>query len=137
MKKIRILLFIFFVLALILLIYSQSGAKRSKQVEEEFHTLIKDKNTSAIELASITDFAWDEAYLFGPYTSEGSMSVAMGVKFRDKSDLDYRDDIYLLVFKYDGKATKYAEIKRPGYEFRIDGDFVTPEASQIHIFRYE
>ncbi|XXM72373.1 hypothetical protein ACQ0QQ_00270 [Lysinibacillus sphaericus] len=116
---------------------SQNKIQHNKDLEESTHTVVEDEKNNGITVESITDFKWDQAYLFEPYTPEDQMEKQMGVEFEDRSNLRSRDDIYLLVFKYKGKAVQYAELDRKKCDFSIgSNEFLTPDKDLIEINRY-
>jgi hypothetical protein len=115
---------------------NQKSIKHNKDLEESIYTIVDGESNSEITVASLTDFEWDQAFLFEPYTPEEQMEKELGVEFEDPSNLRSRDDIFLLVFMHDGKVTQYAEVDRQGSDFSIGGvEFLTPEQDVIEIAR--
>ncbi|MCL1632837.1 hypothetical protein M3N64_12995 [Sporolactobacillus sp. CPB3-1] len=92
----------------LILLTACSGAQHNTQLEKNVSSLAEHKKS--IDINSYTHFKWDRAYLFGPYTSQKNINKELGFKFRDPSDLDFRDDIYLLVFVKDKQVIQYAEL---------------------------
>ncbi|MGN8845975.1 hypothetical protein ACTQ5K_22385 [Niallia sp. Sow4_A1] len=134
MKKILLLLSLIFIFGFTLVGCSQD-VQHNKSLEKAIYSVVKDKNSTEIELKSLTDFSWDKAFLFQPYSAQEDMSEKMGVNFKDPSKLDYRDDIYLLVFLNKDKVVQYAEIDRQGSNFNIEDEYLTKENSKIMIKR--
>lgn len=134
MKKILLLLSVIFVSGFTLIGCSQN-VQHSKSLEKAIYLVVKDKNSAEIELNSLIDFSWDKAFLFQPYSKQEDMSEKMGVDFKDPSKLDYRDDIYLLVFLNKDKVVQYAEIDRQGTDFNIEDEYLTKANSKIKIKR--
>ncbi|QWC23697.1 hypothetical protein KJK41_04905 [Bacillus haikouensis] len=115
---------------------NQKSIKHDKDLEESIYTIVGDENKSVLTVEPLTDFKWDQAYLFEPYTPEEQMEKELGVEFEDPSNLRSRDDIYLLVFLHGGEVVQYAEIDRQGADFSIGGvEFLTPEQDVIEISR--
>lgn len=115
---------------------NQKSIKHNKDLEESIFSIVEDENNSEISVGALTDFEWDQAFLFEPYTPEEQMEKELGVEFEDPSNLRSRDDIYLLVFMDDGKVIQYAEVDRQGSDFSIGGvEYLTPEQDVIEISR--
>ncbi|KSU64528.1 hypothetical protein AS034_01435 [[Bacillus] enclensis] len=115
---------------------NQKSIKHNKDLEESIFTIVDDENNSEISVGALTDFKWDQAFLFEPYTPDEQMEKELGVEFEDPSNLRSRDDIYLLVFLHGGEVVQYAEIDRQGADFSIGGvEFLTPEQDVIEISR--
>ncbi|MFN7252895.1 MAG: hypothetical protein ACK4M9_19305 [Anaerobacillus sp.] len=132
MKKVTIF---FFVLVLLV----GCGSKQDKKLEKTLFEIIGEEENTQIDIAEMTKFSWDKAFLFEPYTNESYMSYQLGVDFKDRSNLDWREDIYLLVFLYEDKVTKFIEIERQRSTFHLDEgrDYLTPEDAIIYINRLE
>ncbi len=82
----------------------------------------------------MTTFDWDKAYLFTPYSTQESITEQLGVDFKDPSDIDWRDDIYLLVFLDSDQVIQYAELERQGADFSIgEKQYLTPTDDIINI----
>jgi hypothetical protein len=95
-----------------------------------------------IHLNALTDFDWDKAFLFSPYTPQESIDETLGVAFKDPSGIDYRDDIFLLVFMKDDQVVQYAkldcqQISDYVIEFSTGGkEYVTPTNDALFIKAY-
>ena len=75
--------------------------------------------------------------LFEPYTTQGSVDKQLGIHFKGPSNMDMRDDIYLMIFLNEGKVVQYAEIKRQYADFFIGSkEYLTPSDATIKIKRY-
>lgn len=111
----------------------------NKDLEESIYEIVADTSHHIIALDALTTFTWEKAYLFTPYSTQESMAEQLGIKnFKDPSDLDYRDDIYLLVFVQDDQVIQYVEIERQGEDFSIgEHPYLTPKNPEIHIQRNE
>lgn len=130
MKKITIIIF-----SLLLLVgCSQSSVQQNRELEESIHSIVEDKNISEININSLTNFDWDKAFLFAPYTTQKSIDEQLGIDFKDPSKIDIRDDIYLLVFLNDNKVVHYAEINRQQSDFSVgEKEYLTPSNASINI----
>jgi hypothetical protein len=73
--------------------------------------------SGTVNMAELADFAWDELYIFGPYTSQDEIAVALGRPWSDTS-ISHRDDITLLLFVRRGQPYAYLNYSR------MAGDFV-------------
>ncbi|WP_391117153.1 hypothetical protein [Psychrobacillus sp. L3] len=115
MKGINVIIF-----SLLLLVgCSQSSVQQNTELEESIYSIVEDKNISEININSLTNFDWDKAFLFAPYTTQESLEEQLGVDFKDPSNIVMRDDIYLLVFLNDNKVVNYAEINRQQSNFSV------------------
>ncbi|MFZ7945979.1 hypothetical protein [Neobacillus sp. 19] len=132
MKKVIIV-----ILSLYLLVgCSDSNVHQNKKLEESIHTVVENKSKSEINITSLAKFTWDKAFIFPPYTTQESIDEQLDVHFKDPSNIDKRDDIYLLVFLNKGKVVQYAEIKRQKSDFSIgEKKFLTPSSASIKIVR--
>ncbi|WP_078554078.1 hypothetical protein [Bacillus alkalicellulosilyticus] len=124
-------------IVLALLIFSGCGVIENKTLQQQVNEKIADKETEEIILSQITDFSWDEAFIFAPYTSEDYMKKRIGSDYKDKTNISYRDDINILVFVHDGKVVQYAEIERTNGDFLVsNGKRITPDHSSIQVKRH-
>lgn len=125
------------ILSLLLLVgCNQSSVQHNTDLEESIHSIVGDKNISEININSLTNFDWDKAFLFEPYTTKESIEQQLGVDFKDPSKIDIRDDIYLLVFLNEHKVVHYAEINRQQSDFSIEEkEYLTPAYASINIKR--
>lgn len=88
-----------------------------------------------IPLTQLTNFAWDQVFLFGPYTSTQELTRITGVAI-DKSAshaLDERDDIHILVFLQQKKLTKLIAVPRGVMDFAKakQAQALTPQQAQL------
>ncbi|WP_148361125.1 hypothetical protein [Bacillus timonensis] len=61
----------------------------------------------------------------------------MGIDFKDPSNIDFRDDIYLMVFVNDDQVIQYVEVERQGADFTIgEKKYLTPSDDVIQINRF-
>jgi hypothetical protein len=130
------------ILSIVLFIVVLSGCINNeyllnKELQESISTVVSDTNNTEIDISKLTDFDWEEAYLFAPYTSQDDINRELGFKSKDKSDIHIREDIYLLLFVNENKVVHYVEIERQKSDFLItDGsEKITPENPMITIKR--
>ncbi|MCO7126030.1 hypothetical protein NIE88_09605 [Sporolactobacillus shoreicorticis] len=124
-----------------ILLIACSDTQHNTQLEKNVSSLAEHRNN--IDIKSYTHFKWDRAYLFKPYTSQENINKELGFKFKDPSDIDFRDDIYLLVFVKDKKVIQYAELPCFKSKHSIDYSisyaygkmYLTPDRAKIYITR--
>ncbi|YCA42371.1 hypothetical protein M1E11_16305 [Bacillus sp. JZ8] len=89
---------------------------RHKELERSLHTALQG-DVHSVNIASLTDFQWDKAYVFPPYTPLKVMRDELGVQsYKEWSGLGFRDDINLLVFLHGVQIVHYAEMNiKDGY----------------------
>ena len=130
MRKLIIFVFLLFIVGC-------SSTPRNTELESSIDTIVEGESETEIRLDAIATFDWEKAYLFSPYSTEKGMRNKMGISFNDPSDIDIRDDIYLLVFVNGNKVVQYLEIERQGSDFSTeDDDYLTPADDKISIIRY-
>ncbi|WP_404451910.1 hypothetical protein LG329_16405 [Virgibacillus necropolis] len=133
MKKIAV-----FILLLLLLVgCSQSNVIHNTELEDSIYSIVEDKNKNELGLTSLTTFEWENAFLFSPYSTQEGIEEQLGIYFKDPSNIDIRDDIYLLVFLKGDKVVQYVEIERQGSDFSIEEKGpLTPSNDVISIERH-
>ncbi len=117
----RTLLQLPFTLLLALLIVSCSNAgsqpgRVSRLIGEE----VREKHSVMIDIAQITDFDWEELYLFGPYEDRERICSLLGIDGVDCwwiTPAIVEEGEYFFVFRKSGKITHIE------YHWRINGDF--------------
>lgn len=108
----------------------------NQDFEKSFDSKVEDQNNRNIELRSLTDFKWDKAYLFEPYTPQGHIEEQLGGEFEDPSNIRSRDDIYLIVFLNEDKVIQYAELNRQNADFTIgEKEYLSPSDDVMKIVR--
>lgn len=121
------------ILLLILLVGCQ---QHNKDLENSIHAAAKENNE--IDISNLSEFKWDRAYLITPYSTEEEIENQLGAKFNDKSNIDFRDDIYLLIFLHEDEVVQYINLKRQGLDFSIgENDFLTPSDDRLYVERYK
>ncbi|MDY0407845.1 hypothetical protein ACFFIS_07765 [Virgibacillus soli] len=134
MKK----LMVFISLILMLVGCNQDDMQDRTGLEKSVQSIMMDEDISEIHIKSLTDFDWEKAYLITPYSDQKSIEKQIGVSFKDKSNMNMRDDIYLIVFIQDDKVIQYAELKRQGADFSVgEKEYLTPIDDVIKIDRYK
>jgi uncharacterized protein YxeA len=116
---------------------SQSNVQHNKDLEDSIYSIVEDKNKREISIKSLTTFDWDKAFLFSPYSTQENIEEQLGNNFKDPSNINTRDDIYLLVFLNGDKVVQYVEIKRQGSDFSIgEKGQLTPSDDVVSIERH-
>lgn len=124
------------IIILSLLIVGCSNVQENTELGESIHSTIADVSNNEISLKSLTDFDWEKAFLFRPYSTEEEIEKYLGVKFNDSSNIRMRDDIYLLVFMNEEKVVQYVEVEHQGVNLTIgEKDYLSPSDDLIIIER--
>lgn len=111
--------------------------KYNTDLEHSIDSVVKSESENKIIIKPLTNFEWDKGFLFHPYSTEKSINDELKIRFKHKSKIDQRDDIYLLVFLNEDKAVQYVEIKRNDTDFSIgDQNYITPNNDIIDIKRH-
>nr|WP_244516684.1 hypothetical protein [Alkalicoccus daliensis] len=135
MKKVTFCSFI--ILSFLLLGCSDTGAAQNVPVEAVIHSIVEDETNSELSLSKVTEFSWEKAWLIEPYTTQESINDQLGTFYEDPSNIEQRDDIYLLVFMNDTKVVSYAEIERQQCSLNIGAqDYLTPAEDTVFIDRH-
>ncbi|PMC33876.1 hypothetical protein CJ195_26005 [Bacillus sp. UMB0899] len=131
---------IFFVLLLLLLLTGYSILNKvphNVELGKSINSIVENVNNTEISIKTLADFDWDKGFLFTPYSTQKGIDEKLGVHFKDPSNIDWRDDIYLLVFMEDDKVVQYVEIDRQGADFKLgEKEYLTPSDDVIIIERY-
>ncbi|EGQ20735.1 hypothetical protein HMPREF9372_3483 [Sporosarcina newyorkensis 2681] len=89
-----------------------------------------------IPLSALTDFDWDRALVYGPYTTVDVIEDSLNVEFKGSiNGLDIREDMFLLVFAKGGHAIKTAELSRAAGDYSEQDGMLTPEKDLLMIKR--
>lgn len=104
-------------------------------IEKKMDSIGLDKGQNEVDLNALTDFSWEEAYIFQPYTTPEYMTEKLGFKWNNTIGMGYRDDINLIVFVKDKKVVKYIELPRKYGDFASSDieNVMTPENSIVTI----
>ncbi|MFP3888166.1 hypothetical protein U8V97_22235 [Priestia filamentosa] len=110
---------------------------RHKELERSLHTALQG-DVHNVNIASLTDFQWDKAYVFPPYTTVEGMRDELGVQsYRDWSGLGFRDDINLLVFLHGNQIVHYAEMNiKDGHFVQNEELSFTPSHATLTVQRF-
>jgi hypothetical protein len=127
----RKLLPLFFSLSL--LVSCSLGVRHNQDLEQSIQSA--QKKDSKVNLNELTDFTWDKAYLFPPYTPQATINEKLGFTFNDPSDIKNRDDIYLLIFVKEEKVVQYAEVSRKYGELIPKKEIITPSHATLKVTR--
>ncbi|MEY2372543.1 MULTISPECIES: hypothetical protein [Lysinibacillus] len=101
----------------------------AKNIMEEANS-----GTTVVSLNKLTDFDWEKAQIFGPYTTKDTIEETMDIQFRGStSGLDVREDIFLLVFAKDGHVIKTAVLYRNIGDYTTKNGMLTPDNDLLSI----
>ena len=78
---------------------------------ERIRTEVK-RDSSVLNLKSVTDFEWDHVFVFGPYTPKSRIDETLGEKWRGSAAIESDDGINLVVFTLNHRIVRYAELGR-------------------------
>ena len=138
MKKKSIVMI--FVLALTILIgYIWWEYYNSHKVKEDFelkNEVIKVVQSSKeIDFSKVTNFEWDEIYLFTPYTDSKEILKKDGVKrYNSKLNMEYNDGINIIAFVNSKKIITYIELNRSDFDFEpIENSKISKDKSIFEI----
>ncbi len=138
MKKKSIVMIL--VLALTILIgYIWWEYYNSHKVKEDFelkNEVIKVVQSSKeIDFSKVTNFEWDEIYLFTPYTDSKEILKKDGVKrYNSKLNMEYNDGINIIAFVNSKKIITYIEINRSDFDFEpIENSKISKDKSIFEI----
>jgi len=88
--------------------------------------------STEIALSTLTDFDWDKASIYGPYTTRDVIEESLDINFKGSiNGIDFRDDIYLLVFAKGKHAIKTVELSRTVGDY--DKNTLTPKNDRLII----
>ena len=87
-----------------------------------------ESGSTEIALSTLTDFDWEKAAVYGPYTTVDVIEESLNVKFKGSTQgIDYREDIFLLVFAKGNHAIKTVELSRRVGDYYEKNGMLTPE----------
>ncbi|PID03085.1 hypothetical protein CSV67_06360 [Sporosarcina sp. P2] len=79
-----------------------------------------------ISLTSLTDFEWNKAMVYGPYTSKEIIEGSLNSKLKGSTQgIEYRDDLFLLVFAKDRYVVKTVELSRRSVDYSKNDQLLT------------
>ncbi|MCM3783383.1 hypothetical protein M3231_10395 [Neobacillus mesonae] len=109
---------IYMVLLLIILFFvywNWLDRPRSYSNEVLVNEIARTEGEERISIADLTDFEWEELYIFRPYSDPSSVSIKNMNKVPES--IKYSDSFTLLVFVLDDKVVKYMELLRSAGDF--------------------
>ena len=118
-KKVIVIILIFILIYTIYIIVDSK--KKSNIIDKNTTQLIDDIrniNVDRIEISSITNFNWDEAYFFIPYTPKKYQEMAMG-KQRGVDFFTPNESDTCLAFLNKGKVVCYLGVLSRDFNFNI------------------
>jgi hypothetical protein len=111
--------------AIFIFLSRQTEPSLAGQIADGIETAVS-TNATQINLADLTDFAWDNLYIFAPYTTPEQINAALGFTWPEaaSADITLHDDITLLIFVQNGRIVDHVEFPR------AQGDFAAAAAAQ-------
>ncbi len=112
---------------------SSASGNHNRELEKSFSSALNEKRMEGVDLNSLTDFDWEKAYVFSPYTPQKAINEKLGFNYKDPSSIDFRDDIYLVVFLHNNKVVQYIELTTQFRNVIIDTNdgYFTPSNATI------
>ncbi|WP_153732099.1 hypothetical protein [Sporosarcina obsidiansis] len=93
-----------------------------KKIEEQAAN-----GATEIPLSPLTDFDWDKAHVYGPYTTEDIIEESLNIKFKGSTHgIEILEDRFLLVFAKGKHAIKTVPISRRSGNNYESHDILTP-----------
>lgn len=128
------------VIILFLIVILLAGCNNNLAISDEFvenriDSFIMNEERTVIDINSLTDFSWDKAYIFIPYTSSEEITEKINFKWKYSKSIEYRDDINLIVFVKGKNVVSYIELLRKYGDFSSDTieNGIYPENSIISV----
>ncbi|PIC95350.1 hypothetical protein CSV69_12150 [Sporosarcina sp. P26b] len=104
----------------------------AKRIEEQANS-----GVMKIRLSNLTNFDWDQAMVFGPYTSREMIEDRLDITVKGSiQNIDFRDDLFLLVFANGKYAVKTVELPRRTFDFTNNVFILTPSYDDLNVGRY-
>ena len=93
--------------------------------------IVHAKPTTPVDLSKLTDFKWEKAYIFGPYTSEKNINAILGFEWNGVSStgISHDEGVNLIIFVKGGNDLEWFRIPRHC------GDFEIPD--ELNGFNYD
>ncbi len=138
MKKKSIVMIL--VLALTILIgyiwweyYNSHKVKEDIELKNEVIKVVQ--SSKEIDFSKVTNFEWDEIYLFTPYTDSKEILKKDGVKrYNSKLNMEYNDGHNIIAFVNSKKIITYIEINRSDFDFEpIENSKISKDKSIFEI----
>ncbi|WLD94312.1 hypothetical protein [Alkalihalobacillus sp. AL-G] len=135
MPKIKRL--IFMVMLLLLTACVGEETIRNQTFEKAINSELKKAGTTEIRLKEHTDFPWDKAFVFTPYTSNEQIQEQLAdndIDSKLESSIEYLDGFNLIVFTNDGEVVQYAEVSRKYGDLKVkENNGFTPEHDEVPV----
>ena len=104
----------------------------AKRIEEQAQD-----GVTKISLNTLTDFDWDQAMIYGPYTSKEMIEDTLDIKFKGSTHgIELREDLFLLVFANGKYAVKTVELSRRSFDYSENDHLLTPAYDHLKINHY-
>jgi len=104
-----------------MLAVSSTACTADPQVSTAIRGLIEDRQADTIRLADATRFAWDGAYLFGPYAPRAQVCATLRIPDADCARLvpfeSVDDGEMSIAFLAQGRLVHYARHRRANGDF--------------------
>ena len=105
----------------------------AKQIEEQAAD-----GVTKISLNEWTDFEWDKAMIYGPYTTRNTIEDTLEIKFKGSTHgIESRDDLFLLVFANGGYAVKTVELSRSSFDYSKNEYMLTRAYDKLLVNVYQ
>jgi len=94
----------------------------------------QEKQPATIDFRDLTDFDWDKVFVFGPYTSPGTIQSDLGYEWPEatRTNIQESDGIALVVFVRDGRVTEHFSVPRSIADFTdLDRKHVFPREEAV------
>jgi hypothetical protein len=81
---------------------------------EESARVAATSGNASVTISAVTDFSWEELYVFAPYTPIQRIQMQLGFKWAEaeKTHIDSSDTFYLLVFVQHGSVVRHFKSPR-------------------------
>jgi hypothetical protein len=104
-------------LAFVLVAISSCNGDGDHQLADRIGAEAQNREISLIKMSSLTDFPWENLFVFGPYTPAKTIEKALGFRWSRSSMIEAHDGFSLIVFVNSGEVVRF--VKKP----RVHGDF--------------
>ncbi len=111
--KITFLIVIGILLIVSLIAYSKTEASKVQQNTKSFVNKLEKalkSGSTTVKMQELTDFQWDDAFLFRPYSSKKDIELQTGIKSSFFTN-SLRDEEYQLIFIKNNKVVAYVNGK--------------------------
>ena len=113
--------------------YNSHKVKEDFELKNEVIKVVQ--SSKEIDFSKVTNFEWDEIYLFTPYTDSKEILKKDGVKrYNSKLNMEYNDGINIIAFVNSKKIITYIEINRSDFDFEpIENSKISKDKSIFEI----